>query len=181
MKDVILASSSPRRRELLSILTDFRTVMPDAEEISEGDPTFVAVQNAILKGRSITEKCDVLIACDTVVALDGVIYGKPLTAERAKEMLTSLSGKTHEVISGVYIKISGEEISFAEKSEVKIKKLTDADIENYVMKYSPLDKAGAYGIQDGAVVESYRGDYDNIVGLPVYRIREIFLEKGYGK
>lgn len=181
MPKVILASSSPRRRELLLKLTDFIVENPVADEISEGEPEFVAATNAKRKGRSVNTECDVVIACDTVVALDGKIFGKPHTKENAVGMLRVLRGKTHEVISGVYVKIDGEEIVFTEKSYVDIKDMTDAEIEKYVSEYLPLDKAGAYGIQDGEVAEKFEGDYDNIVGLPLYRIRKIFVEKGYAK
>lgn len=181
MIKVILASSSPRRRELLLKLTDFIVENPVADEISAGEPEFVAATNAKLKGRSVKTECDVIIACDTVVALDGKIYGKPYTKENAVEMLRILRGRTHEVISGVYVKIDGEEIVFTEKSYVDIKNMTDSEIEKYVSEYLPLDKAGAYGIQDGEVVEKFDGDYDNIVGLPLYRIKRIFVEKGYAK
>lgn len=165
----------------MSQLTDFTVVAPIAEELSVGEPKTVAERNAVLKGRSIKEKCDVVVACDTVVCLDGIIYGKPDTKEKAKEMLRALSGRTHEVISGVYLRFQNEEISFYERSEVGIKELSEEDIERYVSDFSPLDKAGAYGIQDGEVVEYFVGDYDNIVGLPLNRIRKIFVEKGYAK
>lgn len=180
MHKIILASSSPRRRELLSKVADFSVCVPDAEELQSGDPVFVAQKNALLKGRSIKEECDVVIACDTVVALDGKIYGKPGTADNAVKMLQALRGRAHEVISGVYVR-TDEELVFFERSTVRIKKLSDREIKNYVDNYSPLDKAGAYGIQDGEIVEGYDGDYDNIVGLPMERITKILMEKGYAK
>ncbi len=178
MEKVILASSSPRRRELLSKLTDFSVIIPDAEEIEEGEPTFVAVTNATEKGRSISED-GIVIACDTVVAMDGIIYGKPKGREGAIEMLTTLAGKTHEVISGVYIRFPDGENIFYERSFVTMKDLGREEIVAYVDGYEPYDKAGGYGIQDGEVVLGYEGDYDNIVGLPLTKIRNTFLEKGY--
>lgn len=155
----------------------FEIIGTDAEEMEEGEPEEVALQNAISKGRSVTKKCDMLIACDTVVACDSVIYGKPHTDENAREMLKKLRGKVHEVVSGVYLKVKGEEITFIEKSYVKIKNLTDEEIDFYVESCHPIDKAGAYGIQDGKIVEYYEGDYDNIVGLPTARIREIYFKE----
>lgn len=181
MTKVVLASSSPRRRELLSKLTDFSVIIPDAEEITEGKPEDVAMKNAEAKGKSIVEDCDIVVACDTVVALDGRIYGKPLTEERAKIMLTELGGKTHEVISGVYLRFPDGEMTFCERSEVELKRLTEEEIDGYIKRCSPLDKAGSYGIQDGEAVKNYRGDYDNIVGLPLSRIKDVFVEKGYAK
>ena len=169
---VVLASTSPRRKELLKeLFSEFSIISPVAEEGTEGDPKVLAVDNAVKKGRSITEPCDVLLSCDTVVAMDGKIYGKPSDASDAVRMLRELSGKTHSVISGVYLKIKGKEVTFYEESFVKMKKMTDEEIVSYVETYHPIDKAGAYGIQDDAVVEGYSGEYENIVGLPIAQTR----------
>lgn len=169
---VILASTSPRRKELLKqIFPVFSVVSPSAEEAETGDPKTLAVENAVKKGRSVREECDVLLSCDTVVALDGKIYGKPKDDFDAVKMLTELSGKTHSVVSGVYLKINGKEVSFYEESFVKMKKMTHQEIVDYVRTYRPLDKAGAYGIQDETVVEGYEGEYENIVGLPIAKTR----------
>lgn len=176
-KMLILASSSPRRKMLLHKITDdFEIIEPNVEEKEAGDPSQSAQNNAIIKGKSIKNDALGLIACDTIVALDGVIYGKPKTKQKACEMLKKLSGSTHSVFSGVYIKIADKEFAFTEESFVKIKELSQEEIEFYVEKYSPLDKAGAYGIQDNFLVETYTGDYDNIMGLPTNRIREILRE-----
>lgn len=177
MKKVILASTSPRRKELLSsVCGEFEVIPPTAEEISAGEPDFVALINAIKKGRSIERFCDLLIACDTLVALDGEIFGKPHTEENAVRMLKKMQGRTHEVISGVYLRAKNVEYAFTEKSEVSIKNMTDDEINEYVRTCKPLDKAGAYGIQDGKITVGFRGDYDNIVGLPLTRIREILRD-----
>lgn len=182
MPKVILASTSPRRKEILSrIVKNFETVSPDASEITEGDPLFVAEKNATLKGRSVSSEGAIVIACDTVVSLDGVIYGKPGSFENAVRTLSVLAGKTHEVTGGVYIAKEGEEKIFAVRSFVTLKKLTPQEINDYVRIYRPFDKAGAYGIQDGVVTESYVGDYDNIVGLPAGKIREVLYEFGFGE
>lgn len=182
MAKIILASTSPRRRELLGALTkNFTVIAPAAEEINEGEPKKIALKNAIAKGKSVEERCDVLIACDTVVALDGRVYGKPLTAERAVAMLRELRGRTHTVVSGVYLRAGEKEYAYTEESGVELRDLSDEEIARYVEACKPFDKAGAYGIQDGLIVRSYTGDYDNIVGLPMRKIREVFIESGYAE
>lgn len=168
----ILASSSPRRKELLKkIISDFSVINPDVPEAETGTPEEIARENAIRKGRSV--QGERVIACDTVVALNGIVYGKPHTEEKAVEMLTALSGRTHEVLSGLYVRIGQKEYISVERSEVTFRSLTKERILEYVSACRPLDKAGAYGIQDGYVVLSYKGSYDNIVGLPTERLQEI--------
>lgn len=181
-KKIVLASSSPRRRELLhNIVDEFEITSPESEEIGDGEPKNVSLTNAILKARGCKVKGDVIIACDTLVACEGKIYGKPYTAENAVKMIKELSGKWHSVFSGVCIKTAEKEITFVEESKVKFNDLKEVQIIDYVNKYSPLDKAGSYGIQDGVVVERYLGDFDNIVGLPVKKVSEILKELGYVK
>ena len=172
----VLASSSPRRKELLkTIVSDFSVVVPDVSEAETGTPEEIAKENAVRKGRAVPG--EVVIACDTIVAYDGVVYGKPHTAEKAVEMLTALSGKTHEVLSGLYVRIKNKEHISVERSEVTFRTLTPEQIQEYVTEYRPFDKAGAYGIQDGYVVLSYRGSYDNIVGLPTEKLKQILEEE----
>jgi len=161
---------------LRKIVDNFEIIQPSCQEINIYNPQENALQNAIIKGKSVKDNAFCIIACDTLVALDGVIYGKPNTKQNAIKTLKILSGKTHSVFSGVYIKIDQKEYSFTQESKVKLRKLTNEDIILYVNKYLPLDKAGAYGIQDDVIVESYSGDYDNIVGLPTDKIREILRE-----
>ena len=153
------------------VVSDFCVIIPDAEETEEGTPEEIAKTNAQRKGRAV--EGENVIACDTLVALDGKIYGKPHTAEKAEKMLAELSGKTHEVISGLYVRINDKEYLSAERSTVTFYDLSPEKIKEYVEKYRPLDKAGAYGIQDGFVVRSYAGSYDNIVGLPTEKLKEI--------
>lgn len=168
----ILASSSPRRKELLKkVISDFSVIIPDVTETEEGTPEEIAKSNALKKGRAV--QGENVIACDTLVALGGKIYGKPYTAENAEKMLKELSGKTHEVISGLYVRIGNKEYLLAEKSAVTFFDLSTKQIKEYVEKYKPFDKAGAYGIQDGFVVRSFSGSYDNIVGLPTEKLTEI--------
>ena len=124
METLILASSSPRRRSLLHKITDaFSIKDPICEEITDGDPQTVAETNAVLKGRAVDG--DFVLACDTVVAMDGRIFGKPQDESHAVEMLSALNGKTHLVISGVYVRFHGQETVFSDKTEVTFKNLTE--------------------------------------------------------
>ncbi len=179
-KTLILASSSPRRKELLHKITDnFVIVNPSCEEIDAGTPHFVAETNAVRKGRAVDG--EFVLACDTLVSLDGVIYGKPKTERRAIDMIKVLNGKEHIVTSGVYVRCGTEETAFTVDSHVVFKKLTDEEIVSYVKKYRPLDKAGSYGIQDGIIVDRYEGSPDNIIGLPTERVREVLGKYTYVK
>jgi septum formation protein len=177
-KKVILASTSPRRKELLSsVLWDFDICAPEAEEKDGDCPEATAISNARSKAHSIERKADtIVVACDTVVACDGEILGKPQDAADAKRMLKVLCGRWHEVFSGVCV-LADKEYCFAERSAVWIKDLSDSSIDEYIQQYRPFDKAGAYGIQDG-VAEDFQGDYNNIVGLPLEKLRKIFMENG---
>ncbi len=164
-----------------NIVDEFEITSPDSEEIEEGIPSQVALTNAINKARACKVFGDVIIACDTLVACGGKIYGKPHTKENAVEMIKELSDKWHSVFSGVCVKTVDKEITFVEESKVKFNYLSEAQIVNYVNNNMPLDKAGSYGIQDGVVVERYSGDFDNIVGLPVKKLREVLKELVYVK
>lgn len=178
---VVLASSSPRRMELLHSIVDNFTIMhPKCDEIEDGEPKVVALTNAILKARACKEG-DVIIACDTLVACQGKIYGKPYTNDAAIAMLKELNDRWHSVFSGVCVKVSDREITFVEESRVKFYKLTEEQIINYVKTFAPLDKAGSYGIQDGVVVECYCGEFENIVGLPSSKLKEALGEFCYVK
>ncbi len=169
---IILASASPRRRELLHKITDdFVIDVPYCDEINSGEPAYVARENATLKGRSL--EGDFVIACDTLVTLDGEIFGKPHNYDDAVRMLKKLSNRTHEVISGVYVRRKNEETIYSEKSEVTFHLLTEDDIKTYIEKFQPFDKAGSYGIQDGMIIKSFAGSYDNVMGLPTESLREI--------
>lgn len=158
-----------------NIIEDFVTCVPVCEETAVGEPQEIALNNAIIKARACSEG-DIVIACDTLVAMNGKVYGKPHTAEKAVAMLRELNGKWHSVFSGVCVRALGKEITFVEQSKVKFNKLSLRQIKEYVKEFSPLDKAGSYGIQDGKVVESYIGDFDNIVGLPLTKLKEVLGE-----
>ena len=174
---VILGSQSPRRKELLAGLAiDFEVkTMPDIEETypenlkREEIPMYIARQKANAY-KSLMSDDVLLITADTIVWLNGKVYGKPADETDAKTMLRALSGQTHEVITGVCITSIQKQIIFHAVSSVKFAKLDENEIEYYIHKYRPYDKAGAYGVQEwiGYVgVESLNGSFYNVMGLPV--------------
>ena len=180
---IVLASASPRRQQLLSqIGLDFEVITPHGDETQKpGDRPGIHVERlAIEKATDVATGCTqaLVIGADTIVVLDRVILGKPETPEHAVEMLLQLSGRTHQVFTGVSLIRTGEEglflqkNSFHEITEVTFGRLRKSDIEAYVASGSPLDKAGSYGIQDdlGALfVQRINGDYYNVVGFPLFR------------
>ena len=178
---MILASASPRRRELLRLITDDFEVIPAAgeESISKGTPPRKAVQLlAAQKAEEINalHSGELIIAADTVVAVDGEILGKPRNEEHAAQMLKKLSGKQHSVFTGVCVIFEdGSGDIFTEETTVEFYKLTDREIADYVASGEPMDKAGAYGIQgSGALlVKGIVGDYYNVMGLPVGRLHRV--------
>lgn len=184
---LILASGSPRRKELLARTGHtFRVVVSDADEIAPKDmaPVDVAMHNARAKALAVASgqpASATVIGADTIVVLDGRVFGKPLDERDAHRMLRELSGKTHQVITGVALAHEGNGETFAEVTDVCFRELSDAEITAYIATGEPLDKAGAYGIQGaaGAFVDHIEGDYDNVVGLPVARLeRALDLEGG---
>lgn len=175
-EDLILASASPRRRELLQrIAPGFRVVPSRADEASvwETDPVRFAVAAALLKARDVGEQnpASLVLAADTVVSLGGEIFGKPADREEARATLMKLSGRRHRVITGValYRKDEGRSLTGHEESFVRFKALDERAVENYLDTKDHLDKAGSYAIQEvnDAFVEEFVGDYDNVVGLPL--------------
>lgn len=177
---IILASNSPRRKELLSMLDiDFDINVIDG--ISESYPAGLPVMD--IAGYIAAEKADayknmlggnnLVITADTVVIVDGEVLGKPKDMNDAKRMLRCLSGKTHHVVTGVCLTTEARQRRFSVVTDVVFKELTDDEINYYVEKYRPLDKAGAYGIQEwiGYIgVTSITGSFFNVMGLPVQRI-----------
>jgi len=183
---VVLASASPRRLELLRQIGMNPIVCPaEFEELSgvakEADE--VVLQNALGKCRAVAaikgEELPV-IGADTVVVVDNVILGKPANQEEAVAMLQSLSGRAHEVLTGLAIKYKQQEIAEVVHTKVYFRQLSKTEIFSYVATGEPLDKAGAYGIQGrGAVlVEKIDGCYNNVVGLPLTRVYEILAKLG---
>lgn len=180
MTEFILASGSPRRKELLTLMgIDFKVSVSDADEsgVSKNIPVKLYVQElALLKASAtaknfIKNKNAVIIAADTVVTMDGEILGKPSGKRNAAKMLKSLSGRSHDVYTGYCVmRISdGKVVCGAQRTEVEFNTLTDDKIENYIKSGEPMDKAGAYGIQGkgSMLIKSIKGDYFNVVGLPV--------------
>lgn len=175
---IILASGSPRRRELLALMGvgDF-TVRPAdiAETVEEGlSPDRVVLSLSRQKADAVAAGLpgELVIAADTVVAYDGAILGKPHSAAQAAEMLRALSGRVHRVYTGFTLRRGEQVESGCEETEVSFRELTDSEIAAYVSTGEPMDKAGAYGIQGyGALlVQGIRGDYFNVMGLPVCRL-----------
>ena len=175
---IILASNSPRRKELLAGLGldyEVRTLQGLDESYPEGLSMEEIPQYISRKKAAAYElkEDELLITADTIVYLDGEVLGKPADEAEAKEMLRKLSGKTHQVITGVTLTWSDQQHSFASVSQVTFAELTEAEIEHYVTHYRPLDKAGAYGIQEwiGYIgVTSLQGSYFNVMGLPVQKL-----------
>ena len=177
MTDIILASASPRRSELMT-LAGFRfdVICADIDEIvpEKALPQEVVMSLALQKAQAVAKdhRKFAVVGSDTVVALDGKILGKPRSEKEAVEMLRSLSGRIHKVYTGVAI-VCGEKVtSFFEETEVEFYPLTDQEILDYVATGEPMDKAGAYGIQGrGAVlVKRINGDYFNVMGLPISKV-----------
>lgn len=172
---IILASKSPRRKELLSIITnDFVIKTADVDETL---PTGIAPDSAVeylskIKAEPFKSDRDVVIGADTVVAIDGKILGKPKDKSDAYNMLKMLSGKEHSVFTGVTVMGNGNTETFSVETRVKFFDLTDDEINDYIDTGEPFDKAGGYGIQGkgSLLVEKIDGDYFNVVGLPVSRL-----------
>ena len=181
---IILASGSPRRHELLrKLCKDFVIEVSDAKEVQQADsPKNLAVENAKLKASSVATKNPgaIVIGADTIVVLDGEIFGKPDGVEGAKNMLARLSGKRHEVITGLAICADGKIFTAAEVTEVFFGEMTAEEIRDYVATGEPLDKSGSYALQGGATkfIEKIHGDWSNVVGLPVYRLRKLAQAAG---
>ncbi|MBQ8978296.1 MAG: septum formation protein Maf [Oscillospiraceae bacterium] len=174
---IILASASPRRQELMHMITDDFTVMPsDADETLDSSVTSDRAASVLASRKAHhiarTHPDDTVIGCDTIVTVDGLILGKPRDAADAHRMLSLLSGRTHSVITGVSVIHEGREENFSEETKVTFYPLSDKQIRDYIMTGDPMDKAGAYGIQtEGALlVEKIDGDFFNVVGLPVARL-----------
>ena len=186
---VILASKSPRRREILSMLgVKFDVLSADADEHSDiTDPAQLVRELSLRKGRAVREllKAEgawdmetLMIASDTVVAANGEILGKPQDNADAARMLRLLSGSAHHVVSGVALLTGDREITDAEKTAVRFTTMSEKDIKWYVKSGEPADKAGAYAVQGLAslFIEGLDGDYFNVVGLPVHRL-ELLLQE----
>lgn len=183
---IVLASQSPRRRELLGKMgLEFTTKSPEIDEDAfQGLEAQDLVQTLSReKARWIAGQLPpdtVVIGADTVVVRDGVILGKPAGEDEARAMLASLSGRDHQVCTGVTVCQGDKVVTQVEVTQVTFRSLTDQEIRQYVSTGEPMDKAGAYGIQGlgGLLVEGIQGDYSNVVGLPVCRLGRILLDFG---
>ncbi|MCC7030753.1 MAG: septum formation protein Maf [Chitinophagaceae bacterium] len=176
--NLILASASPRRKQLLEMAeVDFEIITQDTDECYPPGLTMeeTAIYIATQKGRAVQKKYSnrKILAADTIVVLDNSIIGKPTGRQDAIEILSRLSGKTHQVITGVVILEQKKMTSFADKTLVTFYEITPVQIEHYVDRYQPFDKAGAYAIQEwiGAVaIKNIEGCFYNVMGLPVSRV-----------
>lgn len=170
---LILASGSPRRAELLSALgTPFEIVVPDVDETPRADegPAALVARLSRAKADAVDTAPDVtVVAADTVVVVDGTMLGKPDDAADAARMLRRLSGRTHEVITGIAVRRGDRCVHEVCATAVTLRPLSDPEIDDYVASGDPLDKAGAYGIQSGAArfVDRVDGNYQSVVGLPL--------------
>lgn len=181
---IILASNSPRRKELLEqIHVKFKIVVADVDEVTENlSPENLVKENALRKSLCVSkqEKNFVVLGADTVVSLQGKIFGKPKNLDDAKQMLKILSGKWHDVFTGVAFSLN-EKILAVDVCQTKVKfdEMTDEEIFDYVKTNEPMNKAGSYAIQGIAAqfIEKIDGDFSNVVGLPLHLVKKIAKEK----
>lgn len=180
---LILASGSPRRLELLQQIGIHPQVIVSHSEEEKTDvtPAELVRHNALVKGRDVVRRVgdDIpVLSADTVVVLEGSILGKPGNPERAKAMLQRLSGKTHQVLTGMALFYKGRVLIHVETTDVTFTSLTEQDIETYAATGEPLDKAGAYGIQGRAAmfIPHIEGSYSNVVGLPLAALKKLIAE-----
>lgn len=190
---MVLASSSPRRRLILEQGGyDFRTSSVKVSEIVKEnlnleeqieDLSRQKAQALVNSGKLLKKQGILVLSGDTVVVLDGRILGKPRTIQESRQTLVELSGRKHEVITGVCLwRLEPEEVvTFHEISQVKFRELNDQEIDDYVASGEGMDKAGSYGIQGEArkFVEKFEGSYNNIVGLPLEKLEEVLRERGW--
>ncbi len=185
--NIILASGSPRRKELLEQIgiKHYRVVTSDADESVDGpmDPARLVELLSQRKARAVRGKVedgDLIIAADTVVSLEGQTLGKPRDEGAAFKMLSALSGNRHQVYTGVTVLQGDREVTVHEETAVIFRELEPEEIDRYIATGEPMDKAGAYGIQGrGALlVKSISGDYCNVVGLPIARLARVLARLG---
>lgn len=180
--NVILASQSPRRKELLGLLNiPFTVCVADIDETP--DSSLSAAEDVArlsrLKAAAIPKADDdLIIAADTIVVYEGRLLGKPTDTQDAHKMLQLLSGNQHQVMTGITVLYRDKQITHTEITDVFFKTLTEEEIDAYIASGDPMDKAGSYGIQSGGAVfvEKIKGDYFNVVGLPVCKLSQILKE-----
>ena len=180
--NLVLASASPRRKELLGLFRlPFSICVADIDETMDpAKPPFdeVARVSSLKAAATPREKGDVVVAADTIVVCEGKVLGKPHSEAEAAQMLRMLSGRDHQVMTGVTVMTDGCIRSFTEVTDIHFRALSDKEINAYVATGEPMDKAGAYGIQGGAALFCTRlvGDYYNVMGLPVCRLGQVLRE-----
>ena len=173
---LILASASPRRRELLGLFgIPFVIRAADIDETMDpaGKPYDEVARVSRLKAQAVPREADdIVVAADTIVVCDGRVLGKPRTPDEAKQMLQLLSGRAHQVMTGCTVLQGDRAETFTEVTDLRFRPLTDGEIDRYVATGEPLDKAGAYGIQGGAALfcPGMNGDYYNVMGLPLCQL-----------
>lgn len=180
---IILASKSPRRQELLSLMgLEFQVITADIDEtIDKRLPIEREISRlSRQKAEAILDNDNIIISADTVVVLGNTVMGKPRDAENARQMLNLLSGKTHRVITAVTVKKGDKILTEAVSTEIVFRQLSNREIDAYVASGSPMDKAGAYGVQEKAAtfVKEIHGDYFSVVGLPVCTLAVMLREFG---
>ena len=184
--EIILASASPRRRDILDAAKiPYRVCPSRADESYPADmaaadvPELLARRKALAVAEDFPEDC-VVIGADTVVMLDGILLGKPGNEENAVRMLKDLSGRTHSVVSGIAVVRGDKCLSASVRTDVWMREMSEEEILAYVRRDKPFDKAGSYGIQEAAGLFICRidGDYYNVVGLPLCRLGELLSELG---
>jgi septum formation protein len=182
---IVLASASPRRRELLELVGIAYTAIPaDIDESIQGDESPVTHAERLARGKAAVVAAQhpdaLVIAADTIVVLDGEIMGKPRTQDDARRMLSALSGATHTVVTGMTCVYNGETESAVETVSVTFRTLTDAEIREYIATGEPMDKAGAYGIQGygATIVRRIDGDYFAVMGLSLVTLVELMQRLG---
>ena len=182
--DIILASGSPRRRELLQMLgvKELRVIPAKGEELAPAglEPGELVKFLASHKAHEVASEDDLIIAADTIVWHEGRVFGKPHSPEEAEDMLRSLSGCSHQVFTGVSVLRSGRELLEYEMSRVHFRTLESEEILRYIATGEPMDKAGAYGAQGKAAlfVQGIDGDFFNVMGLPLCRLGQMLKEQG---
>lgn len=180
---IVLGSKSPRRKEILSLVCDnFEIRVSDADESYSSDIPLSEVPKILAERKAMAIEMaedEIVIGSDTVVLIENELLGKPKTRENAIRMLKKMSGKAHLVVSGICVRSKDKVYSEAVTSTVYMRELSDREIEKYVDVWKPLDKAGAYGIQEmaGSFVSRIEGDFYNIVGLPLCRLVEILKDE----
>ena len=180
--ELILASKSPRRAELMGLYRKpfvIRVAEADETMTPGADPALEVARVSRLKAEAVRrEPEDIVVAADTIVVCDGIILGKPRSREHARQMLQQLSGKTHQVMTGLTVLSPRGTVTVTEVTDVTFRQLSQKEILDYIATNEPMDKAGAYAIQGGAALFCSRlaGDYYNVVGLPVCRLGEILRE-----